>query len=321
MAKKDKDYRIKVPVYVSELLDNPIDLFGGYSFQDMLNKVKKQIDTYNISIKEIKNTKRNKTFEKHIKGIEYSEYPIGKTKGLLLKVTAFNTNLFDGFFEEEKKIKFTQNSKVGSDNNFMLLFPNIYGLNPQTYRSQWVILLYEDPNKENADIAGTAKLVLKKILDIDVKNVKLKTVIEKIKEAQYTPELNIKLTSLEHNVDTGIPEYKIYLFSSRTKTTSEYVYKDLPADGAIDIISKENSLLKRGMQVIKRVVLGKKEFKITQINESFEAEEMISEKIEEIYNADTPISEKELQEKVYNDDFVMEKLTPILLEYTKNIVE
>lgn len=318
MAKELKEYRIKVPVYVSELIDKPNDLFGGISYQDMVKSAITKIDEYNSNRGEIKKPKRNKTFEKHIKGIEYQEYPIGsRKKGLLLKITSFNTNLIDGFFEEQNKIQFTKASKVGSDNNFLLLYPNIYGLDPNNYRYQWIILLYEDPNKENADIVATAKIVLKDVLRIDVKNIKLKTVIENLRQAKYANELQIKLVTQEYDVDKGIPHFHEYLVSSKTKTINEYVYTQMPAEAAINLINKENFITK-GLQAIKRIFLNNREYKITQTFEE-EAEEKIKEIVEEIYNSDISISEDDLQNRLYDTKFVMDKLIPILTDYLKNI--
>ncbi|MCU0352044.1 MAG: hypothetical protein MUF43_14650 [Flavobacterium sp.] len=311
-----KQYRIKIPVYVSELIDKPFDLFGGITAQHMISSIKSKLDDYNNNRGEIKNAKRNKTFEKHIKGINYQEVMIGQVKSLLLKVTAFTTNYQDGFFEKERKIEFTKDSKIGSDNNFILIYPNIYGLDPNNYRYQWIILLYEDPNKENADIVNTAKLVLKKILKIEVKNIKLSTVIESLKENEATPLVALKFITLDFDPDDEIPKFKYYLVSQKVKTINELVYEDLPSENAIELISPEDNLLKKGFQAIKRFLLGKKEFRVTQTYE--EATERIKEVVEEIYNSDTIITEEDLQKNVYETNFVIDKFKPVLSEYLNN---
>lgn len=310
-----KQYRVKIPVYVSELIDKPMDMFGGITAIHMIDSLKTKLNDYNNNRGEIKNSKRNKTFEKHIKGIDYQEVVIGEVKSLLLKVTAFNTNYGDGFYEEDKKIAFTKNAKIGSDNNFILIYPNIYGLDPNNYRYQWIILLYEDPNKENADIVNTAKLVLKRVLRIEVKNIKLSTVIESLKEALITPFVALKFTTLDFDPDDESPKFKQYMVSQKVKTINEMLYEDLPSENAVELISTKSSI-KNGFQAVKRFLLGKKEFRITQIFE--EANEKVKELVEEIYNSDSIITEDDLQNNVYETTFVLDKFKPVLSEYLNN---
>ena len=139
---------IKVPVYVSETKTDSVGFFGGITYKNMIESLTRKIDEYNISSGEIKSVKKKKIFEKVVKGIEYSETLIDNRSGLLVKMTAYNTNYIDGFFEENNKIALTKKSKIGSENNFMLMYPSITGLNPVSYKYRWMILLYEDPNKD-----------------------------------------------------------------------------------------------------------------------------------------------------------------------------
>ncbi|QJD77029.1 hypothetical protein [Spirosoma rhododendri] len=180
-------YVIKVPVYVSEIKTGSDELFGGVSFKHMIDSLVRKIDEYNSNSGEIKTYKKKKTFERVIKGIEYHEIPIGLRSGLLIKMTSYNTNYMDGFYEESSRVPLTKRTKIGSDNNFMLMFPNIFGSNPQNYKYQWVVLLYEDPNKDFNEISSTAKSVLKKVFDIKVENIKLKTVINNVTIQKIAP--------------------------------------------------------------------------------------------------------------------------------------
>ncbi|MDH4462173.1 MAG: hypothetical protein QE277_12175 [Flectobacillus sp.] len=315
-GKQPKEYKIKIPVYVSELIDKPMDMFGGITKLDMIKSIKDKLSTYNDSVREIKRQRRNKTFEKHIKGINYDEIELGDTKALLLRITSFNTNYLDGFFEEEKKIVLTKKAKIGSDNNFILIYPNIYSLAPEKYRYQWIFLLYEDPNKESSDVIGTAKIVLKDILNIEVKNIKLNTVIEALRDAKVTPLVELKITTLDFDIEDNYPKLKNYITSRKVKTIDESIYENLPSEDAIDLITFGKNFFRKGYQVVKRFILGNKEFKITQTYE--DANEKIKEVVEEIYNSETTITEDELQNELYETDFVLGKLVPILSQYLNN---
>lgn len=59
-------------------------------------------------------------------------------------------------------MKLTKNDKLGSETNFMLIYPIIIGINQETYQYQWKILLYEDPTKDNNELVAICKTVLEK---------------------------------------------------------------------------------------------------------------------------------------------------------------
>ena len=207
-------YFIKIPVYVSEFKFESEGMFGGVTYKHMIQGLIKKIDEYNGNSGEIKNYKKKKTFERRVKGITYQEIKIGDSSTLLLKMTAYNTNYLDGFYEKGDKVPLTKEAKIGSDNNFMLMYPNISGLDPNNYKYQWVILLYEDPNKDFNEIASTAKAVLNKVLDIKVKNVKLNTVINDITIKEIAPEIIVKMITVDYDSDNESPEFKEYLIVS-----------------------------------------------------------------------------------------------------------
>ncbi len=193
-----------------------------------------------------------KTYERVIKGIDYEETIIGDRPALLIKTTAYNTNYIDGFYEERSKVPLTKDSKIGSDNNFMLMYPHISGLTQNQYKYYWIVLLYEDPNKVFNELSGTAKAVLNKVLNIKIENIKLKKLINEIITKKVAPELIAKLVTI-HDVDNEQPELKDYLIEAKNKVVIERRYKNLPAKETIALLEIRQDTRKK-FQNIKRVI-------------------------------------------------------------------
>ncbi|GAB3721944.1 hypothetical protein [Spirosoma lituiforme] len=305
-------YSIKVPVYVSDI-KSASDLFDTIDYNYLVKSIIRTIDEYNQSSKEIKYAKKKKTYERVVKGIDYEETIIGDRPALLIKTTAYNTNYIDGFYEERNKVALTKDSKIGSDNNFMLMYPHISGLNQVQYKYYWIILLYEDPNKVFNELASTAKAVLNKVLNIKIENIKLKKVINDITIKKVAPELIIRLVTVDHDVDNEQPELKRYLIEAKNKIVIERRYKNLPAEETISLLENRQDTRKK-FQNIKRVIFGNQEYRYTQSSEG-ELNQRIKETVEEIYNSEIPISEKDLQDNLYNHTFVIDKFKQVLTEY------
>lgn len=201
----------------------------------------------------------------------------------------------------------------------MLMFPNIFGSNPQNYKYQWVVLLYEDPNKDFNEISSTAKSALKKVFDIKAENIKLKTVINNVTIKKIAPEMTVRLVVIDHNSDEEPPEFNEYLVDVKNKSITERQYKNLPADKAIDLI-KKRPFLDKAFQIFKRIKFGPKEYRVTQFTEG-EITRKLKEQVEEIYNSEIEITEKELQNDLYSVNFITDKLKKVLTEYLANVDE
>ncbi|MFN3783128.1 MAG: hypothetical protein ACK4R6_04385 [Spirosomataceae bacterium] len=311
---KEKVYNIKIPVYTSELVEQGADLFGGVTRKHMITFVEKKINAYNQQSQKVQSDKRNKTFQKNIDKVEFSNHNIGDIPTILLKISAYNTNLFDGYYETDTRKQFGKNDKIGSDNNYILMYPHIMGLNSSYYQFQWIILIYEDPNKENEDIVRTAKLVLEKIIGIKTANIKLKSVLDELSKIKIIPELQVKLTSISYDRNDVDAKYADYWTSSKLKKDKEDKFNNMPFDNAKDLID-DKSYLEDGFQSkITRLFVGKKEFKITE-SYAQEVSEKLKQTAEEIYNATSQISQNDLENNLYLPTFIIEKLKPIIDNY------
>lgn len=310
--KKVKSYIIKVPVYSSELILKGKDLFGGVSYDDMIKHVEKKILEYQKQEDKVSKNKRNKVQKKEIDNVVCIECKIGQRPSALLKISAYNTNLSDGYVETDQKIKLTENDKVGSDNYYVLLVPNIIGIDVNNYKHQWIIMVYEDPHKETQEIISTAKLVLNKILDISIANIKLPEILEDLKKIKTIPELSLNFLSISNEDNEVDAKYRSYLVGSKFRKQKEDKYENLPYEATEEVIkdtSYEDEYQKRTVKIL----IGKKEYRITK-DQKLEAAGKLNEAVEEIFNESIVISAPEL-EKIYETDFIIEKLTTVLQNY------
>ncbi|MBE7686506.1 hypothetical protein F7647_10640 [Tenacibaculum piscium] len=311
MSKKEKSYKIKVPVYSSELLENVKGLFGGHSYNDMINYLDDKLNNYTQKKPKLSRKKRNKVKEIEIQNIEKIEGFIGEIPIRLFKISAYNTNLIDGYVETKEKITLTKNDKLGSDTNFMLLYPKIIGLNENEYQYQWKILLYEDPTKENRELVSICKIVLEKVFEIKICNIKLDRVLKILKEKKVISELTMQFNSQSNDENEVETKLRKYLVNANLKKIRYENFRDVPFNKVEEIISDKNYESEYQKRTIK-FLFNKKEIKLT--NEFQEAKEIIKETVEEIFNSEIIIHESEI-ESLFDTEFILEKLSPIIQEY------
>ncbi len=308
---KVKTYAIKVPVYTSEPFDRPNDLFG-VTHEHMIKWAINKIDLYKKNPTKISRNKRNKVQKKEIDTVSYFRNKIGDVPVLLIKISAYNTNLYDGYVEIGEKITLQHDNKLGSDNNFLLLYPHIIGIDINTFKYQWFILIYEDPNKDNSEIVSTAKLVLDKILNISFANIKLPEVLEELHKIDKIPELVLKFSTISYDDNEVDVKYRTYLTRSRLRKQKEENFKNLPVGSTEEIIndhSYEDEFQKREV----RIGVGKKEYKITR-EQRMDAQDSVSQLVEEIFNYNIAITEQEMKD-IYKPEFIISKLTDVITDY------
>lgn len=305
---KEKSYNIKVPVYTTEIIEESNCLFG-ITRTEMIEAIKTKIANFQS---ELSFENRNKTKKTVINKIECTEHMLGTTPSLLLQISAYNTNLYDGYFEAEEKIEFQIDNKIGNDTNFMLIYPIINGLSQNNYTRYFLILVYEDPNKDGGELLKISKNVVNKILNIPIQNIKLPTLLDELKAISTTPELQVRyfgMSNADNEVDV---KYREYLQSGKIKRTKENSFKNMPFDTVQDLLNESDDSGEYQRKVVK-LIYGKKEFKISK--ELFnEAGEALKETAEKIYNATTSISKAELP-KIYNTEFIVEKIEAVLNNY------
>lgn len=308
--KASKKYIIKVPVFTSERHEIEGGMFP-ITYEEIVNDAKKLINKHNENNFVVTSDKRNKTIIRVIDKVIFHEYNFGEIPYLLLQISAYNTNWEGCLITSENTLQIENNDKIGSDNNFILLYPQIIGIENQSIF--WIILVYDDPKKESLDNIGTAKLVLTKILNKPVKNVKLHTVLKELKDGQILPQIKMNLNSIKFDENNVSAKLEKYCTSSKFIRKEEYEFNNMPFQEIEDLI--KSPFIEYTQRIIKLIVR-KKEYKLTQQLKE-DAQNSFNELVEEIFNMSTPVQEEELKD-IYQIDFVRSKLQEILELYLKN---
>jgi hypothetical protein len=317
MDKKEKikTYLVKVPVYTSELMDKTNPNCGGLNYEEMIQFIVDKISAYNNLSDKVSTKKRNKTPIKQIDRIVVTTHKISNQSCVLLKISASNTNHRDGYVEIQGKQKLTKNSKIGSDNIFVLVVPNIIGVDSANYKYQWIFMIYEDPNKENADIVSTVKLMTNKVLGISIANIKLPDMLEELNRIGYIPQMTLNLSSVSNDDNDVDVKLRQYLVKGKLTVLKENKFEKVPIETINELVNDKNFFLEFNRRVIKFFV-GKKEYKLTQSKPVIdEAQGVLQETVEEIFNEQFEVTENELNETIYTNDFILAKLEPILNKY------
>jgi len=315
-SKKIKIYRAKVPVYTSELMEDSHENSGGKTFTEMVQFITNKITLYNGQDIKVSIDKRNKTPLKQIESIEIILCAISDRPCILMKISAFNTNLFDGFVDIDGKKNLKQNSKFGSDNNFVLVVPNIIGVDSSNFKFQWIFLVYEDPSKENSDIVLTAKLVINKVLGITVANIKVPELLDELEKVGVIPEMTMNFSSVTYEENDVDVKLKSYLVSGKLRKLKEDNFENVPIANVTAIID-DKGFFKSFHRRVMTFKFGKTEFKLTTLMRDSikDAQGIIEETAEELFNAQIEITESEMKGKFYDVDFILSKLEPVVKNY------
>lgn len=314
MAKKVKTYDIKVPVYTTEMIEKPIDIFGGVSIDHMTQFIDRKIKDFSNAKTPLSFENRNKTKKTVINKIIVHKNIIDED-AILLQVSAYSTNLYDGYLETEEKIRFQKNHKIGSDTNFVMIYPVIKGIDSTKYTHHFLVLVYEDPTKSDDEILKVIRQLLNKILYIPIANIKLPTILEELRKTKIIPELQIKYSAVDYNENDVDIDYKEYLVSGKFSKNKFHKFKDMPIDKIEEIISKPNEDDYQKKEA--KLIVGKNEYKITRemINE---AEDEYKQTAEKVFNMRTTITQDEMDTDIHEIGFIFSKLKPILENYLGN---
>ena len=300
--------KIKVPIFSSEIKDmNNTGLFESLDCNSLIANIKNKITEFVDSKIVVTQSRTNKVKELQISNIEYTESTFEGVPTLLLKITAYNTNLLDGFVETEEKRDLKKTDKVGSDTNYMLIYPSIFGNLSSNFSYQYKFFVYDDPTKESQEIISICKLVAKKILKISIRNIKLTTILQELKQKKVLEDVEIHLYSQSEGTDDTELNLQQYLITSKTSKTVKNNYKNMPVQVFENLIHQpKGSLFKR----IFRIKENKIEYKITEdLNK-------LGNTIEEIFNSQYELNQTDLK-NLFDEKFILKNLELALTDFYK----
>lgn len=310
MSVNNSNHKIKVPIFSSEMIENQKGMFEEADYSSMIRFIKDKIDKFNQNKPIIKKSKFNKVKETQIANIEYFDFDFESIPTLLIKITAFNTNLIDGFVEIDTKIKFQKNHKLGSETNFVLIYPSIYGDDSSTFKYQWKFFIYDDPTKETNEILSIAKLVCNKILDIKIRNLKLESILKEINEYKILENIEVQLSSFYEDSEENDIILRNYVINSKISKSRKTKYENIPSEKFETLLADKDNFNRRIIKLIKN----NRELRITE--ERKQDLNKFSQTIEEIFNTQITFDESDIT-KMFDNDFVIKNLNSVLKEFIK----
>ena len=176
---------------------------------------------------------RGKSRVKMIESIDYSLYNIGQVPCVQLCVRESKTGQEDMYLQkagENDENPITQDDKVGSNQNYALLYPLVdQRAQPD---NKWLVIIYVTPGKDDIDMVNTFKNVVNKIFKFPFRYV----VPVNINHQRVVPKLEVTLSTIE-NVDFNQFIRHDLITNSTSKTTQKVEYLNIDADAAEEILN------------------------------------------------------------------------------------
>lgn len=320
METLEKTYEIKIPVYVSERVPLEKQSLFSNTQETLLQHVQDILANYNSTPNSIVYTeKRNKTNRIGIKSVSPTEVSFGTDKGLILRVTAYKTNLLDGYYQDKtdtQKINFQQLDKLCSDNYFYLLYPlvrRIYASNEDEV--YWQLFVYEDPSKADDEMVQIGRAIMKKILNTPIKNIKSDKLIEDLKKHKIA-NVEIILSSLEDNAE-GVPAYvKQYPYTCKLKREKKITLSGMTIDDVLEIYNDRTDFDKEkySKRQLKFLTEDRHSYSVVQ-----EFKEKIAETIEDSFNYKETVSEEDIKnKKIFEITEIKKHMEGVFFNYLAN---
>ena len=222
--------KIKYPTLITSELETHHLLW-----QQMVDDVVGMITAYGRRAPEQKERikYRGKSRVKIIESIDYSLYNIGQVPCIQLSVRESKTGQENMFLQkagENDESPIAQDDKVGSTQNYALLYPLIdQRAQPD---NKWLVIIYVTPGKDDIDMVNTFKNVVNKIFKFPFRYV----VPVNINHQRVVPKLEVTLSTIE-NVDFNQFLRHDLITNSSSKTTQKVEYLNIEADAAEEILN------------------------------------------------------------------------------------
>ena len=222
--------KIKYPTLITSELDTHYLLH-----QQMVDDVVGLITAYGRRAPEQKEKVkyRGKSRVKILESISYTPLLIGQVPCILLCVRESKTGQENMYLQkagENDENPITQDDKVGSTQNYALLYPLIdQRAQPD---NKWLVIIYVTQGKDDIDMVNTFKNVVNKIFKFPFRYV----VPANINHQRVVPKLEVTLSTIE-NVDFNQFLRHDLITNSTSKTTQKVEYLNIEADAAEEILN------------------------------------------------------------------------------------
>lgn len=235
--------KIKFPTLVTGELQT-----HHHRLADMVTDVINKIDRYNnrSDDQKLRIVYFGKNKKKVIKHIHTSEYNIGQEPVLQLCIEEYKDGYDDVYLKKpnQNEQALTPADQLGSDKNYAFMYPisedkNGFRIN------RWLVIIYDTPNKDDADLTHTIKNTISKILEFPFKFV----IPYGDTKGRIYPRVEVTYTTIL-NEDNGNIELQDHIIKSTAQNTRKVEYVDLSAE-EVERLKKEGDMESNSKKVIK----------------------------------------------------------------------
>lgn len=309
MTNKDpKGHAIKVPIYSIPLYEDDKNRLFISTYDDIINFITNKLDRFNPIL--LNNGKKER--QTLIKKIEFTNKAIGETPCVLVRCSVEDSNIGDTVIEDNDIITLSPDAKIRYANYCFLLYPKIDGLYNKKVCSI-IMLVYDDPYHDSNNTSRIATSVIKKVLGLKPSNQKLDYIIKELEQTLVIPELQIKLSSLrdsDSNQNQVLSQYRVKSTKFKQENSK---YQGVPQKDVFDVLTNDDCAGYDSKEI--QITVGKKLYKVRK--EIVEGIADVKLTIESVFNSSFEISDEEMKQ-LYNEDFIVEKLTPVLTNFMSN---
>jgi hypothetical protein len=303
------EFPVDIPIFVSD--KENIGMFS-MTLDELVTNAIKCIEEYNTKGSYITEPKRKKLEQRQIEKIASNKIMIGNNPALLVNANLYSLNrrLIFKQENEEQEIQVNEKDRIGSNNNYFLLCPAFTNLNNDAY--YWIVLVYDEPGKNTEDMIALAKSVMKNIIKQKVTNVKLKSVIEELKEEKL--RVKLVLNSLTFNDNPINNKLESFQTSSKSFVKTEYEFNGVPVTDLVQNIIDDK--IDSGLiSKVVRFFRGDKEYKVSQELSKFKSSSQLL--VEQHFNFTKNFPWSELG-KINEHTFMMRLFNEALEKYLTN---
>jgi hypothetical protein len=193
---------------------------------------------------------RGKSKFKVIKHINYDLCNIGQQQSIIICVEEYREGFDDLYLQKDQnpEVFINPSDRIGSSKNFALLYPVIEQCN-NSWTNKWIIVIYDTPNKDDADIINTIKYTVNKIFKLPFKF----ALPNALNGINVIPEIEVSFATLENEENEHIAVHDKVVCAT-VKTTHSIRYANVTTDEAQEIINDNASLIegiKRKIKIFK----------------------------------------------------------------------
>lgn len=305
---KETEYLLKIPAYISKRTTD--SKLVKKSYREMIEDIKQLVNNY-IKLPEDQKVIQQRKAKMHSRQIDYIEcidYVYGNIPAVLLRISEHKTGL-NGYVESVIRKDIEPDDKVGSENNFVLLYPVIESKNGED-SNFWYIFVYDDPRKEDGDILDTVKLVIKKVLNLKTEHIKPRKLSEDLKKSSKINNMLVKYVTQykKSDDDTSLKDYHVSTSVTETYNSS---YTNIPSDVVEGFIHEEpEGYCKR---IINFSLDSNKVIKITDQHK--ELANGFQQTIEQSYNYEVLVNKTD---NIYDIKYIFDAIEPLISRFLIN---